>query len=254
MNSCLYVGSIRHNRSVPTPHSFEYGLFLSFIDLDEVKSLFRFPFLCSTSRCSAIQFRRSDYFGDAARPLAECVRELVNERLGIFPRGPIRLLTNLRIFGLVFNPVSFYYCYDDGGESLVAIVAEVTNTPWRERHCYVIPCTRRTQPNVSIHECEKEFHVSPFMQMSMRYRWCLSKPGDTLSVQIENFDTSGQLFNARLSLARRMLTLKTVVWTVVRFPIMPLKVVTAIYWQAFILWFKKTPFVPHPKRTQPDCT
>jgi uncharacterized protein len=243
--SCLYVGTIRHRRVSPKKHDFSYRLFMVLVDLGEIDEVFRVPFVCSTRRFSLVQFRRSDYFGDPSRPLDKCIRELVQERLGVEVRGPIQLLTHLRYFGISFNPVSFYYCFEEDGETLQAIVAEVSNTPWREKHCYVVPC-KRGQRNHQ-HECAKEFHVSPFMQMNMTYRWHLTNPSDRLTAHIENHDSTGRVFDATLQLQRRPLTTSSLVRTIFRFPWMTMQVFLLIYWQALRLWWKKIPFVPHPK-------
>ena len=246
--SCLYVGRIRHRRHRPVAREFQYSLYLTLIDLDELDSLFRFPLLFSQSRMSAIQFRRTDHFGDAKQPLSDCVRELVREQIGIETIGKVRLLTHLRMFGFVFNPVSFYYCYDANDQSLVAVVAEVTNTPWSERHCYVIPWNVGQETNGTQYECEKKLHVSPFMHMDIDYRWRISAPEERLSVHIENHDQDGCVFDATLSLSRRKLTVARLLLTVIRFPWMTMQVFVAIYWQAVRIWFAKVPFVPHPHR------
>jgi DUF1365 family protein len=245
-SSCVYVGTVRHRRDRPAAHAFSFPLFLPLIDLEEVDRFFRIPLLCSTSPISAVRFRRADYYGDPTRSLADCVRELVQHRTGISSTGPIRLLTNLRYFGFVFNPVSFYFCYDTDGETLQAVVADVTNTPWGEKHEYVIPCD--PDANTHTHECDKEFHVSPFMQMAMQYRWRMTSPGSRLDVQIRNHDAADCIFEASLELKRQELTYARLCGLLVRFPFITLRSPLAIYWQAFRLWWKKVPFVPHPKQ------
>jgi DUF1365 family protein len=246
LQSCLYEGVVSHQRQRPALHQFKNRLFLHYIDLDEVDRVFRFPFLWSTNALSLVQFRRADYHGDPNRPLADCVRETIYKKAGIRVTGPIRLLTHVRYFGFVFNPVSFYYCFDDSGSRVTVVMVEVMNTPWDERYCYVIPCA--DDGNVTLFEQPKEFHVSPFMNMAMLYRWNLRTPDQRLFVCIESDDDQGWLFDATLSLTRRPFSGRNVITTMLRFPFMALAVVAAIYWQAFRLWLRRVPFVPHPRR------
>jgi DUF1365 family protein len=137
--SCLYEGWVRHRRHAPHAHAFRYRIYMLYLDLDELDRVFAGRWLWSVNRRNLAQFRRSDYLGDPTIPLAEAVRARVREALGRAPTGPIRLLTHLRYFGHCFNPVSFYYCYAEDGTTLDTIVAEITNTPWKERHSYVLP-------------------------------------------------------------------------------------------------------------------
>jgi uncharacterized protein len=245
LHSCLYEGVVRHRRHAPVLHAFQNRLFLAYLDLSEIDRIFRIPALWSTSRFSLAQFRRSDYHGAADRPLADCVRETVHETSGDQVTGPIRILTHLRYFGLVVNPVSFYYCFDSAGERLEAILAEVTNTPWGERHSYVLTWDREAG-DVQQFGCAKEFHVSPFLPMDMSYAWRLSEPGRQLTVDLENHDETGCVFDASLVMRRRELTTANVGRAVVRYPFMTGRVLAGIYWQAFRLWWKKAPYFPHP--------
>ena len=176
---------------------------MAYIDLDELPDLLGGRLV--RSRPGLVRFRRSDYLGDPAVPLADAVRSLVAERLGSAPQGPIRLLTHLRTFGHCFNPVSFYYCFAADGERLEAIVAEVTNTPWGERHAYVLP---RGDSNAGVPQggFDKALHVSPFMRMDQRYTWRAPAPGRTLSVHIESSQEGRRAFDATLGMWRRPLT------------------------------------------------
>ena len=139
MHSCLYEGTVRHRRLTPVAHRFRHSLFMMYLDLDELPGLFRGRWLWSNERFNVATFRRSDHFGDPAISLDETVRTLVESRTGRRPTGPIRLLTHLRYFGYCFNPLSVFFCFGPDGESLDTVVAEVSNTPWGERHCYVLP-------------------------------------------------------------------------------------------------------------------
>jgi len=242
MNSCLYLGQVRHRRFQPHPHAFRYRLFMVYLDLAELEPVFARRWLWSTRRPALAWFRRADHAGDPRLPLDAWVRQRVWEATGRLPQGPIRLLTQLRYCGYCFNPISIYYCFTPDGEHLEAMVAEVTNTPWRERHCYVLPATGGRQD----YRFPKALHVSPFMPLGLDYRWRCNTPGATLGVQMDVLRHGEKLLDATLSLRRRAITGPALAAVLCRFPVMTLKVITAIYWEALRLWWKKTPFFAHP--------
>ena len=246
MNSCIYEGRVRHTRRTPAEHSFNYRLFLMYLDLEELPRLFDKRWFWSTSRPALARFRRSDHIGDAAQPLAESVRALVESATGRRPTGPIRLLTNLSYFGYCFNPVSFYYCFDKADEHVEFIVAEVNNTPWGETDTYVLQCDpgRRSWRFAP----EKKMHVSPFMPMDVDYRWALSAPGENLSVYMANSQDGDKIFDATMALERRPISSRSLASVLVRFPLMTLKVIAGIHWEALRLWVKRVPFHEHPAK------
>ncbi len=189
MNSCLYQGTVRHRRTGAIEDDFCYSLFMAYLDLDELPELFDGRWLWSARRPALAWFRRADYLGDPHTPLRDAVRELVHQRTGARPTGPIRLLTHLRYFGHCFNPVSFYYCFDAEDERVVAVVAHVTNTPWGERHAYVMPVTHagdRGTVTLMRAQLDKQLHVSPLMGMDHVYDWRLTCPAERLLVHIES--------------------------------------------------------------------
>ncbi len=138
-HSCLYEGSVRHRRFRTRSHEFSYPLFLFYLDLDEIDDIFRSAPWISTRRFSVVRYNRADFLGGSEQSLSESIRQTVRNDAELEFDGPIRMLAHLRYAGFVFNPITVYYCFHDDGQSLAAVVAEVSNTPWRERHCYVIP-------------------------------------------------------------------------------------------------------------------
>jgi DUF1365 family protein len=167
------------------------------------------------------------------------------------PTGPIRLLTHLRYWGHCFNPVSFFYCFDAADQGLEAIVAEINNTPWHERHCYVLSQAVNDTPDTWYHyRLRKAFHVSPFMDMDMDYDWRFLQPGSRLQVHMENFEQGQKLFDATLSLQRSELSGPALARALLRCPVMTLTVVFKIYWQALKLHCKGAPFYTHPAKRE----
>jgi DUF1365 family protein len=241
--SAIYHGWVTHRRHAPHPHSFRYRMAQLWLDLDELDDVFRGRWLWSTRGRNLAEFRRSDYLGPPSRPLAEAVRDRVEQALGRRPTGPVRLLTHLRYAGYVFNPVSFYYCYGTDGETLDSIVAEITNTPWRERHAYVLPVAGAQPRGRAL---PWQFHVSPFLPMDCRYDWRFTPPGEDLRVHMQVWRESACQFDATLALRRRPLDGPGLALTLARFPLMTLQVTGAIHWQALRLWLKRNPVHDHP--------
>ena len=174
--SAVFEGWVRHRRFEPVEHSFRYRLFLPYLDLDRLPELLDpFP-LWSARRPAPARFRRGDYMGDPERPLSECARDLVAERTGARPGGPVRMLANVRCFGHVFNPIALYYCFDAADERVEAVVADVNNIPWGERHPYVLARGERAGRVLS-DDLPKELHVSPLMGMDQTYSFRATEPG-----------------------------------------------------------------------------
>lgn len=264
--SAAYEGWVRHRRFEPVEHEFRYPLFLMYLDLAELPEVLDpYPFFSARRRALA-RFRRQDFMGDPARPLDECAREAVAAATGDRPAGPVRLLAGLRWFGHSFNPVSFYYCFDEGGKRVDAVVADVRNIPWGERHPYVLARGER-RGTVLGDELEKTLHVSPLMGMDQTYAFRATEPGDRLVAHIESRpretvqdrDIGGltrtrrspKSFDATLSLRRRELSRGTLTRLLARYPAMSLQVVAKIYAQSLRLKLKGARYHPHPEGSRP---
>lgn len=259
MHSCIYNGWVRHRRYEPSVRQFRYELFMMYLDIAELPQLFD-SYRCWSARGPALaRFKRADYHHgldeDAGElSLDEAVRRTVTAQTGRRPGGPIRMLTHLRYFGYIFNPVSFYYCFDSSDTAVQTILAEITNTPWKQRHAYVLPASAATRSGTVMRfEFGKEFHVSPFWPMDMRYDWRLSVPGEQLRIHMDNLQQQAghtrRVFDATLTLQREEISSGALSRALLKYPLMTAKVSGAIYWQALRLWLRRTPFFTHPKWT-----
>ena len=242
MHSCIYEGVVSHRRFVEADHRFRQSIFLMYLDLSELDEVFRGRWLWSKSQPAIARFRRGDYLGDESSDLQESVIDVVGAACGFRPNGAVRMLTNLRYFGYLINPVTFYYCFDENGE-LQALVAEVTNTPWGERHQYVHDL-RDGHDRSPQHA--KEFHVSPFLPMDLTYRWRITEPGADLSMGIRNLRGRETVFSATMSLRRRELTDRSMNHVLLKYPLQTARVGMNIYLHAARLWWKGVTFFPHP--------
>jgi uncharacterized protein len=239
--SALYEGTIRHRRFAERPTAFTHRIALAYLDLDELPHLLGGRLV--RRRPGIVRFRRADYLGDPKTPLADAVRELVHERTGTRPEGAVRVLTQLRTLGHCFNPVSFYYCFD-AQERLEALVAEVTNTPWGDRHAYVLTADGGA---VRADHVAKALHVSPFFGMDQTYAVRAAAPGRTLSVQIESSEDGERAFDATLGLHRRALSPRTLAEVTARAA--TLRGVLLIYGHALGLWLHGVRVRPRPEVT-----
>lgn len=251
MVSCIYRGMVRHRRHHPAPHRFQYPLFMMYLDLEELPSVFdRFP-LWSARRAAPAWFRRADYLGDPEVDLATAVRDEAERLTGSRPEGPIRMLTHLRYFGYMMNPVSFYYCFAPDAERVETILAQITNTPWGERHTYALTAGDMASPVDRAQQFAKRFHISPFMAMEQQYEWQFTQPGGRLNVHMESSEESEKVFDATLSMRRIEITGRSLAAALLRHPWMTARVATGIYWQALRLWLKRTPYHEHPHLQTP---
>jgi len=248
MDSAIATGRVWHQRFEPRRHRFVYRTSYTLIDIDQVDETFARSRMWSVERFNLVSFRRRDFFGPVDQPLRAAVSGRIVEVTGERPAGRIFVLSHLRQWGCCFNPVSFYFCLDRDGR-LETILAEVHNTPWDERHAYVLDCRGQAGPGYRF-SFAKSFHVSPFMPMDIAYDWRFRFEGDRLDVHMHLKRSGRQCFVAGMRLSLQPMTAPAMGRMPLKFPLMTLKVVAAIYWQALRLWLKRTPFHPHPDKVE----
>ncbi|MEK6702983.1 MAG: DUF1365 domain-containing protein [Planctomycetota bacterium] len=250
--SAIYFGHVRHRRPSPR-HAFTFPLFMVYLDLAELDKVFSLTKWWGRSSWCPARFKREDYLSRDGQGLDQSVRACVQQQLGFLPSGPIRMLTNLRYFGFSFNPVTFYYCFDQQGR-IAAIVSEITNTPWGERHGYVLDA-RAARHGAGMHATlrwrfAKDFHVSPFLPMDLDYDWTLTPPGRRLIVHMNVEDRQcDKTFDAALVLKRRELSPGLLRSVLLRYPLLTARIVARIHLEALKLWLKRAPVFFHPERT-----
>lgn len=241
LRSALYEGRVTHRRFTPVDHRFTYRIAMVLLDLAEIDAVCRLHPLWSAERPNAVSFRRRDFLGDPSVPLDVAVRDLVEERTGDRPAGPIAVLTQLRTWGWLFNPITTYYCFDHTGTTVETTVVEVTNTPWHERTTYVLGGS-------GVHRVAKELHVSPFLPMDLTHRFAVGLPGDRLALSVDDFDNDDRVFSASMTLTRLPAGRHAQGRLLWRFPLMTMRVSWGIYRQALALRAKGVPVHRHPDR------
>jgi len=247
MESCLYLGSVRHRRFEPVRHEFTYPLFMAFLDIDRIPELMRASRLTSYERFNWATYREADHFGVPRLPLRQRLESDAASKGISLPDGPIFLLTHLRYLGYNFNPISIYYCYTRTGR-LDTMMAEVNST-FGETHNYWLSAGNQVPaPNSHIYRSSKAIHVSPFMPMELDYRFVLSTPGEQLVAHMDTLSDEHSSFDATLTMNREPWSAPSIRKALLRFPWVTAKVITAIHWEALKLYIKKAPVFTHPNR------
>lgn len=242
--SALFEGVVRHRRFRPVLHQFRYPLFMWLLKLDELPALFERHWQLGESPWHWARFRRADYLDRSERPLADMVIDTLADKLALDRgevAGEVWLLGQLRYLGCYFSPLNLYFVKRDGG--FRHVLAEVSNTPWNERHCYALDLR-------DLRRQDKAFHVSPFNPMGQQYQWRIVPPdGDRLAVQLR---VSGQddsrAMDASLHLRRVALGRRSLNRMLLRKPSQTATLLGAIYWQALRLFLKRSPVYRHPGR------
>ena len=241
----IYKGQIRHRRFTPFNQKFTYKTFMCYFDISKIEKMFKRSIFWNINKWALVSYHRKDYHGDVNLNLDQAVRKTIREKTDYNPEGPIRLLTHLRYFGYCFKQVSFYYCFDKNDQEVEMIMAEVTNTPWNERHCYFIKDKKHKNFTQSL---KKEFHVSPFWDMKHDYEWYFSVPKDSINVNMINYKNEKKVFDATLTLKEKsVLSFNNLLLHSLRFPFITLMVFFRIHFQALKLWIKGATFYEHPK-------
>lgn len=268
MKSALYCGPMRHRRRLPVTHEFSYPLLMFYLDLDEIDSVFGKHWFTSINKFNLVSFFRKDYFQAEHQGINGLKQSIINRVAAAMDCDSaistsivsVRMLTQVRLLNYVFNPVSFYYCFD-ANDKLLAILTEITNTPWDERHDYVLPVTgsvagvKYARRGKDKHEFKfaKSFHISPFNPMNMNYRWVFGACEQTLQIHMDcktimPNGSDEKHFDATVNLERKSIE-HELGKQLIQYPLSTVRVLIGIYWQALKLWLKSTPFYGHPSST-----
>ena len=245
--SAIYEGTVRHRRFSPRSHNFDYPLFMFLLKVDEIPQVVKAFWQLSFRAFSWARFKRDDYIISDHEDIAEAVRAKLSEELNCQMEelgNEVFLLAHLRYFGLYFSPLNVYFVKKEG--TCTHMLAEVSNTPWHEKHYYALDLN-------DLKQHPKEFHVSPFNPMEQTYQWIINPPNNYESpcvIHIESFSqkTNNKVFDATLRLRRKPLNNSALTRTLLRTPMQTLTVMMGIYWQALKLLLKRVPFYKHPSK------
>lgn len=252
-NSAIYSGWVSHQRLSPKAHGFRYKVFMMYLDLDELPTIFNGFKFWSYLRRNIAWFNRNDYYGNPNDSLKESIVKLVEDKTGSRPEGQVCMLTNMRYFGHCFNPVTFYYCFEKNSSKLQAIVSHITNTPWNDDFVYVHDFDNALSvrhKNKASFKFDKAFHISPFMPMEITYDWSFMMHDRDILICMMSQEKNELIFSSVMSLRRSEISESSLNRLLFTYPFMTIKVITGIYWNALLLKLKRIPFHPHPKSIQ----
>jgi DUF1365 family protein len=239
--SALYTGLVTHRRTRPVPHALRYRVFMLLLDLDEAPTLSRASRLFRTDRPGLLSFRQKDHGDGTPRGLRSWIDTHLHEA-DMPTGGAIRVLCMPRVLGFAFNPLTVFFCHAPDGK-LQATIYEVNNT-FGQRHAYLLAADGN--PDMIAQECAKQFHVSPFMDMALRYRFRICPPNEDVSIGIQVLDERGLLLAAAFNGDRHALTDRAILREILRMPVQGAKVLGGIHWEALKLWLKGMKLRPAP--------
>lgn len=255
LKNSIVKGWVRHRRYKPKAHEFEYDMTWTLLDLDQVEDTFKCSKAWSIETFNLFSYRAQDFHihpevdnsGVAPRITKLSVIQTIHDRTGKDFHGKVYMMSHLRSYGYNFNSVCFYFCYEEGTDNLQFLICEITNTPWGERHSYVFECDVNND-DVYQFEFDKEFHVSPFIQMDMKYRWTFKVEAEEVRVHMVVNDLDNKkYFDATFTGKFVPLKASSMKWLALTSPLQPLKMSLTIYWQALKLWLKRIKYQSHPK-------
>lgn len=238
MHSAIYSGIVKHTRLLPRVHTFCYPISMFFIDFNELADLQKRYWFLSVDKFNILSFKRKNYLSQ------DRVKKEIALAGFYYDSDKVVILTHLSYLGFCYNPVSFYYCYNAEGNILQFILAEINNTPWNEKYVYVLECQENRDQY--LFEFQKKFHVSPFMKMHMDYIWKLNKPDLDINIHMKNMECNLLQFTVNMHLKKNRLTNFSIFHYILLYVLITYRILLRIYWQAFRLWLKKTPFYTRP--------
>ena len=249
MTSSIYNGTVVHKRFKPKIHFFKYQVFSLLIDLSELKILDQKINFFSYNSFNLISFFDKDHGDRDGSSLIEWVKKNLKENKIISENIKIKLLCYPRIFGYVFNPLSVFYVYDKN-EELISILYEVKNT-FGEQHTYIFKVENN---NLLQHNCEKKFHVSPFIEMDCNYFFRILKPTEKISVIIDQYQSNEKILYASQDGIRRDFTSSELIRSYLKHPLMTFKIIIAIHFEAFKLWTKGIKYIKKKLKIKNNIT